>query len=795
MRPLVIAAFALILLPALMQGQRMASAYPNLQAFIDSCPQNDPYTPIIRHDFLIMRNQVPVGNIVCSEPVSQMPTSKITDELRVIQTLRFIYYIDMGRTGYLPWTQLRLYDWMKATISGINIDDNDGNFDFCCEFANNVTSFSVESIEEGAASNGTPVAEAMQLSLDALGLAANAALYAHETRHSNGNGYHHVSGCPSWPDGQPYCDEEYNLANLSPFGIQYYLFQQMATGGMNLGYSCDSTTRADLGGQFVRAANGYPPIFVTKPPPAISLPPEPGGVCIPAARFTLTAVPSQVTPGSSLTVRVGASNAQAGWTAASPDTWIVPTSGMNSVGNGQATFSLHPKSSTESGTVIVAGQTLAVSCANSHCDVSELNIISFGPLNNTAIGAAPFTVSASASSGLPVTLESTTPAVCTVSGLKVTIVGAGKCSITATQAGNATHLAAAPVTQNFTVTGETPQSISFEPLNNVTVAVAPFIIGATASSGLSVTLNAVDTTVCTLSESTVTILSEGTCWITAVQNGNSHYSAATPVFQSFRVFGAAQLVWGLSATFNDGGTAIGYFVYDLNENFYTYWDVSTAGGNTSTFFPFEFTPENSAIGYIANSGSGPTILMRSNSSFTSQVPGPSEPLVFEPTLASQISGNEGTIKILPGKSNYIGWGTVSAECFSCYPYRNITKGVVTTSGPLLPTVTATPSPTRITKAQPLTVTVVVSGGSGNPTPTGTVKLTGGGYISGAITLVSGSAKISMPAGSLATGNDTLSVGYSPDSASSFTYKSATNKTSVTVTELSPAESVTPSLLW
>jgi hypothetical protein len=41
----------------------------------------------------------------------------------------------------------------------------------------------------------------------------------------------------------------------------------------------------------------------------------------------------------------------------------------------------------------------------------------------------------------------------------------------------------------------------------------------------------------------------------------------------------------------------------------------------------------------------------------------------------------------------------------------------------------------------LSVTVVVSGGSGNPVPTGTVTLSGGGYSSAATTLSGGSASI------------------------------------------------------
>ncbi len=78
--------------------------------------------------------------------------------------------------------------------------------------------------------------------------------------------------------------------------------------------------------------------------------------------------------------------------------------------------------------------------------------ITFGPLAGKNVGDAPFTLSATASSGLTVSYTSSNPAVATVSGNTVTIVGAGSTTITASQAGDATYSAATPVPQNLTVT-------------------------------------------------------------------------------------------------------------------------------------------------------------------------------------------------------------------------------------------------------------------------------------------------------------------------------------------------------
>ena len=105
-----------------------------------------------------------------------------------------------------------------------------------------------------------------------------------------------------------------------------------------------------------------------------------------------------------------------------------------------------------------------------------------------------------------------------------------------------------------------------------------------------------------------------------------------------------------------------------------------------------------------------------------------------------------------------------------------------TVGPslLTPTVAVTPGSTNITTAQTLSVTVTVSGGSGNPSATGTVTLSGGGYASAITSLSGGSATILIPANSLSLGNDTLTADYTPDSNSSSTYNSTTGSGPVTV---------------
>jgi hypothetical protein len=75
--------------------------------------------------------------------------------------------------------------------------------------------------------------------------------------------------------------------------------------------------------------------------------------------------------------------------------------------------------------------------------------ISFGPLPDRLVSDQPFTVSATASSGLPVAFSAS--GTCSVAGNMVTLTGEGSCTITASQAGDATYDPAAPVGQTFTV--------------------------------------------------------------------------------------------------------------------------------------------------------------------------------------------------------------------------------------------------------------------------------------------------------------------------------------------------------
>jgi hypothetical protein len=157
--------------------------------------------------------------------------------------------------------------------------------------------------------------------------------------------------------------------------------------------------------------------------------------------------------------------------------------------------------------------------------------ITFNAIAAQAVGT-PLSLSAMASSGLPVSFSSSTTSVCNVSGVTAYFSASGSCTITASQAGNGSYSAAAPVSQSFAVLGS--QIITFNAIASQAIG-TPLALNAMASSGLPVSFSSSTASVCSVSGSTASFITSGSCTITASQAGNGSYSAATPVSQSFTV--------------------------------------------------------------------------------------------------------------------------------------------------------------------------------------------------------------------------------------------------------------------
>jgi hypothetical protein len=211
------------------------------------------------------------------------------------------------------------------------------------------------------------------------------------------------------------------------------------------------------------------------------------------------------------------------------------------VGAGTTTFTVTQAHNDNYMDAQPATQTLRVNQAD--------QTITFVSLLSKKTGDAPFPLGATASSELVVTYESSNPAVATVSGNTVTIVGVGSTVIKATQAGNANYNAAPAVEQTLTV-DKADQTITFVSLLSKKTGDAPFPLGATASSELVVTYESSNPAVATVSGNTVTIVGVGSTVIKATQAGNANYNAATAVEQTLTVTqsGMTFASWSTNAT-------------------------------------------------------------------------------------------------------------------------------------------------------------------------------------------------------------------------------------------------------
>ncbi len=175
--------------------------------------------------------------------------------------------------------------------------------------------------------------------------------------------------------------------------------------------------------------------------------------------------------------------------------------------------------------------------------------IAFTALTNRTLGTAPFTVSATGgASGNVVTFSSTTPTTCTVVSSTVTLVNAGTCTVSASQAGNDNYTAAANIDQSFEITSaplvQTQTISGFAPVTPVAFGAPSVILNATGgASGLPVIFATTSTaTICSVTGNQVNFTGAGSCNLTANQAGDVNFSAAPQVTATIMVSPATQTI-------------------------------------------------------------------------------------------------------------------------------------------------------------------------------------------------------------------------------------------------------------
>jgi hypothetical protein len=167
--------------------------------------------------------------------------------------------------------------------------------------------------------------------------------------------------------------------------------------------------------------------------------------------------------------------------------------------------------------------------------ITELEIararqrIELASVPDTVFGAGPQPLSAEAVSGLPVTLTASGP--CVIEGGAVRATGAGTCTITASQAGDADWAPAGRVSARMRIE-RGRQRVELTAPGRARVGGA-IDLSAVADSGLPIELDV--TGACVAEEGTVRPIGTGTCSITASQPGDDDWAAAEAVTTSVRV--------------------------------------------------------------------------------------------------------------------------------------------------------------------------------------------------------------------------------------------------------------------
>jgi hypothetical protein len=288
-----------------------------------------------------------------------------------------------------------------------------------------------------------------------------------------------------------------------------------------------------------------------------------------AACSTLSVNPGNVLIsqfGQTLTFSVVAPSGCA-WTASSNESWAVIQSGGSGTGNGSVTVRIlsASNSATQTATLSVGSQNVTITQPGSACSYST-------DMSSYPVPAAggPVTVLLTATAGCPWSMTNPSSGVVSITSAAS---GTGSATIDLTVSPNVitTQRTFSLGLGNYGIQivqagAQLAQTISFALLPNLNLGTTPPPLNAVATSGLAVVFASTTMTACTVSGTIVTVLAVGTCTITANQSGNSTYSAAAQVAESFTIYspippvaafldqmGAPGLTFNGAASFPDAG--------------------------------------------------------------------------------------------------------------------------------------------------------------------------------------------------------------------------------------------------
>jgi len=243
-------------------------------------------------------------------------------------------------------------------------------------------------------------------------------------------------------------------------------------------------------------------------------------------------------------------------------------------GTGAVTYST-------TGTCSVSGSTLTVGDAGSACTVTaskaaDTNYLAENSaaqtITITRVDQATLTVAMSSTQAYgttqllnfaggsgPGAVTYSATGTCSISGSSLTIGAVGtSCSVTATKAQSQNYSAATSVAFSIAAT-KVQQTINFSTSSSTATALGTYSVAAAATSGLSVSIGvaSASSSVCSISGSTVTFLTGGTCVLEANQAGDGNYDPAPQALQTLTVATAAQTIsFSRPADLANGSSAV-----------------------------------------------------------------------------------------------------------------------------------------------------------------------------------------------------------------------------------------------
>ncbi len=174
----------------------------------------------------------------------------------------------------------------------------------------------------------------------------------------------------------------------------------------------------------------------------------------------------------------------------------------------------------------------------------------FAPLPEKKTSDPAFLPTIVTTSGAPIQLSSSNPAVAIIENGRIKPVGAGTTMIAARLLANVNYFDGGRIERPLIIT-KGSQAITFLSLSPTRLQKATIELTAVSTSGLSISYQSSNPLVASVSGSTVSLHTVGSTTITASQAGNDNFSPAASVSQVLVVTDGAQ-----SISFNDPGTKV-----------------------------------------------------------------------------------------------------------------------------------------------------------------------------------------------------------------------------------------------